>query len=76
MNSSGLKLKIPKFNGQQKLLSRWNMESVVYSRRYSFDVVFTRVNECQDVSVGDSDCPMGRLEDEFEANIVVSHLNA
>ena len=38
--------------------------------------MFTRANECQDVNVGDPDCPMERLQDEFGVNIVISHLNA
>ena len=49
---------------------------MIYSRRYGFDAVFTRADECQDVNVGYPDCPMERLQDEFGADFVVSHLNA
>ena len=38
--------------------------------------MFSRADECKDVNVGDPDCPMKSLQDEFGANIVVSHLNA
>ncbi|CAM9566006.1 unnamed protein product, partial [Ascophyllum nodosum] len=41
-----------------------------------FDAVFTRANECQDINVGDPDCPMERLQDEFGVDIVILHLNA
>ena len=40
------------------------------------DSVFTRADEYQDVNVGDPDCPMERLQDEFRADMFVSHLNA
>ena len=76
MNSSGFKPIISVFNGKQESFSRRKQESVIYSRRYSFDVVFTRADEFQDVNVGDSDCPMERLQTEFGADIVLSHLNA
>ena len=55
---------------------RWKQESVIYSRRYGFDAVFTRVDECQDVNVGVPDCPMERLQERFGVDIVISHLNA
>ena len=64
------------FNGKQESFSRWKQEAVIYSRRYGFGAVFTRANECQEVNVGDSDCPMERLQDEFGVDIVISHLNA
>ena len=64
------------FNGKQESFSRWKQESVIYSRPYDFDAVFKRANECQDVNVGDPDCPMEKLQDEFGVNIVISHLNA
>ena len=77
MSSNGFKPTIPVFNGkQEEYFSRWKQESVIYSRRYGFDAVFTRADECQDVNVGDPDCPMERLQDEFGADFVVSHLNA
>ena len=38
--------------------------------------MFTRANECQDINVGDPDCPMERLQDEFGVDIVILHLNA
>ena len=63
-------------NGKQESSSRWKQEAVIYSRRHGFDAVFTRANECQDVNVGDPDCPMERLEDEFGMDNVISHLNA
>ena len=37
--------------------------------------MFTRTDERQDVNVGDPDCPMERLQDEFEVDIIISHLN-
>ena len=61
MNISGFKPTIPVFNGKHKLLSRWKQEPVIYSRRYGFDAVFTRGDECQDINVGDPDCPMEKL---------------
>ena len=64
---------IPVFTGKQKSFSRWKQEAVVYSRRYGFDAVFTRANGCQDVNVGDPDCPMERLQDEFGVDIVTLH---
>ena len=64
------------FNGKQEPFSRWKQEAVIYSRRYGFDAVFTRANECQEVNVGDLDCPMERLQDEFGVDIVISHFNA
>ena len=70
------KATIPVSNGKQEPFSRWKQESVIYSRRYGFDAVFTRANESQDVNVGDPDCPMERLQDEFGVDIVISHLNA
>ena len=76
MNSSGFKPTIPVFNGKQESFSRWKQESVIYSRLYGFDVVFTRADECQDVNVEDPDCPMERLQDECGVDIVISHLNA
>ena len=76
MNSSSFKPTIPVFNGKQESFSRWKQESVIYSRLYGFDAVFTRADECQDVNVGDPDCPMERLQDELGADIVISHLNA
>ena len=64
----------PVFTGKQESFSRWKQEAVIYSRRYGFDAVFTRANECQDVNVGDPDCPMERLQDEFRVDIVILHL--
>ena len=64
MDSSCFKPTIPVYNGKQESFSRWKQESVVYSRRYGFDAVFTRADEGQDVNVGDPDCPMERLQDE------------
>ena len=58
MNNSGFKPTIPVFNAKQEPFSRWKQESVIYSRQYGFDVMFTRADECQDVNVGDPDCPM------------------
>ena len=72
----GFKPTIPVFTGKQESFSRWKQEAVIYSRRYGFDAVFTRANECQDVNVGDPDCPMERLQDEFGVDIVILHLNA
>ena len=46
---------IPVFNGKQESFCRWKQEAVIYSRRYGFDAVFTRTNECQDVNVRDPD---------------------
>ena len=63
------------FNGKQESFSRWKQEAVIYSRRYGFDAVFTRANGCQDVNVGDPDCSMDRLQDEFGVDVVISHLN-
>ena len=71
-----LKPTIPVFTGKQESFSRWKQEAVIYSRRYGFDAVFTKANECQDVRVGDPDCPMERLQDEFGVDIVILHLNA
>ena len=42
----------------------------IYSRRYG-EAVFTRTDECQDVNVGNSDCPIKRLQDEFGACVCV-----
>ena len=61
MNSSGFKPAIPVFNGNRESFSRWKQELVIYSRRYGFDAVFTRADECLDVNVGESDCPIERL---------------
>ena len=61
----GFKPTTPVFNGKQESFCRWKQEAVIYSRRYGFDAVFTRANECQDVNVRDPDCPMERLQDEF-----------
>ena len=72
----GFKPTIPVFNRKQESFSRWKQEAVIYSRRYGFDTVITRANECPDVNVGDRDCPMDRLQDEFGVDIVISHLNA
>ena len=72
----GFKPTIPVFTGKQESFSRWKQEAVIYSRRYGFDAVFTRANECQDINVGDSGCPMERLQDEFGVDIVILHLNA
>ena len=72
----GFKPTVPVFTGEQESFSRWKQEAVIYSRRYGFDAVFTRANECQDVNVGDPDCPMERLQDEFAVDIVILHLNA
>ena len=71
-----LKPTIAVFNGRQESFSRWKQEAVIYSRRYGFDAVFTRADECQDVHVVDADCPRERLQDEFGVEIVISHLNA
>ena len=38
--------------------------------------MFARADEYQDVNVGDPDCPMERLQDEFGVDSVISHLNA
>ena len=38
--------------------------------------MFTRSNECQEVSVGDPDCPMETLQDEFGVDIAISPFNA
>ena len=43
---------------------------------YGFDAVLTRADDCQDVNVGDPDCPMDGLSDEFGVDVVTSHLNA
>ena len=67
---------IPVFPGKQESFSRWKQEAVIYSRRYGFDAVFTRENECQDINVGDPDWPIERLQDEFGVDIVILHLNA
>ena len=72
----GFKPTNPVFNDKQESFSRWKQEAVIYSRRYGFDAVFTRANEGQDVNVGDPDCPIERLQDEFGVDIVISHLNA
>ena len=72
----GFKPTIPVFTGKQESFSRWKQEGVIYSRRYCFDALFTRANECQDVNIGDPDCPMERLQDEFGVDIVIFHLNA
>ena len=72
----GFKPTIPVFRRKQESFSRWKQEAVIYSRRYGFDTVITRANECQDVNVGDRDCPMDRLQDDFGVDIVISHLNA
>ena len=72
----GFKPTIPVFTGNQESFSRWKQEAVIYSRRYGFDAVFTRANECQDVNVVDPECPMERLQDEFGVDIVILHLNA
>ena len=76
MDSSGFEPTIPVFNGEQDSFSRWKQESFIYSRRYGFDAVFTRADECQDLNVGDPYCPIERLQDEFGVDIVISHLNA
>ena len=52
-----------KFNGKQESFSRWKQEAVIYSKRYGFDVVFTRANECQDVNVGDPTLKLLEMED-------------
>ena len=75
MSISSFKPTILVFNGKQESFSRWKQESVVFSKRYGFDAMFTRADEFQDVNVEDSDCPMESLLDEFGANIVVSYLN-
>ena len=72
----GFKSTVPVFTGKQESFSRWKQGAVIYSRRYGFDAVFTRANECQNVNVGDPDCPMERLQDEFGVDIVILHLNA
>ena len=38
--------------------------------------MFIRADESQNVNVGDPDCLMERLQDEFGVDIVISHLNA
>ena len=75
-DSSCFKPTIPVFNGKQESFSRWKQESVVYSRRYGFDAVFTRADECQDVNVGDPDCPDGEVAGRVRRGTVISHLNA
>ena len=72
----GFKPTIPVFTGKQESFSRWKQEAVIYSRPYGFDAAFSRANECQDVNVGDPDCPIERLQDEFGVDIVIFHLNA
>ena len=72
----GFQPTIPVFTGKQESFSRWKQEAVIYSRRFGFDAVFTRANEYQDVNVGDPDCPIERLQDEFGVDIVILHLNA
>ena len=72
----GFKPTTPVFTGKQESFSRWKQEVVIYSRRYGFDAVFTRANECQDINVGDRDCLMERLQDEFGVDILILHLNA
>ena len=76
MNSNGFKPTILVFNGKQESFSRWKQEFVTYSRRYGFDAVFTRADECQDVNVGDPDYPMERWQNEFGVDFVISHLDA
>ena len=72
----GFKPTIPVFTGKQESFSRWKQEAVIYSRRYGFGAVFRRANECQNVNVGDPDCPMERLQDKFGVDIAILHLNA
>ena len=72
----GFKPTIPVFTGTQESFSRWKQEAVIYSRRYGFDAVFTRANECEGVNVGEPDCPMQRFQDEFGVDIVILQLNA
>ena len=58
----GFKPTIPVFTGTQESFSRWKQEAVIYSRRYGFDAVFTRANECQGVNVGEPDAEIaGRV---------------
>ena len=76
MNGSGFKPTIPVLNGKLESFSRRKKGSVIYSRRYGFDAVFTKADEGQGVKVGDPDCPMERFLDEFGVDIVISHLNA
>ena len=75
VNRSGFEPMLPTFNGKQESFSRWKQEPAIYSRRYGLNAVFTRADESQDVNVGDPDCPMETLQDEFGVDIVVSHLN-
>ena len=44
MTNSGFEPMISVFNGkrERESFSRWEQEPVIYSRRYGFDVVFTR----------------------------------
>ena len=72
----GFKPTVLMFTGKQESFSRWKQEAVIYSRRYGFEAVFTRAYKCQNVNVGDPDCPMERLQDEFGVDIVILHLNA
>ena len=72
----GSKPTFPVFTGTQESFSRWKQKAVIYFRRYGFDAVFTRANECQGVNVGEPDCPMQRLQDEFGVDIVILQLNA
>ena len=72
----GFKPTIPVFTGKQESFSKWKQEAVIYSRRHGFDAVFARANECQDVNVGDPDCPMERLQDEFMVDTDISRLSA
>ena len=44
MNSSSLKPTLPVFDAKQEVFSRWKQESVIYSRWYSFDAMFTRAD--------------------------------
>ena len=71
----GFKPSIPVFNGKQESFSRWKQESVIYSRRYGFDAVFISADESQGINIGDPDCPMEGLQDDFGVDIVISHLN-
>ena len=75
-DQGGFKSTIPVFTGKQESFSRWKQEAVTYSRRYGFDAVFTRANECHDVNVGDPDCPLERLQDEDRVDIVILHLKS
>ena len=76
IDSRNFKPNVPVFNGKHGSLSRWKQESVIYSRQFDLDTVFTWADKCQNVNVGDPDCPIERIQDDFGADIDTLHLNA